>query len=188
MKRIVYLARPLPRALNVGKNARIGYPRVIVNPERTRIGARTSIGNNVVLYALERQSDLLPGGELVIGKDCYIGHSTEIHCVQRMNIHDGAVISSNVYISDVAHGLNPSRGQIMLQPLESKGPVEIGECAFIGNGSIILPGVTIGRWAVVGANSVVTKPVLDFTMVAGNPATIVKIYDHNTKNWQALRG
>ena len=52
--------------------------------------------------------------------------------------------------------------------------VKIGRGAFIGIGSIILPGVTVGEGALVGPGSVVTKDVPDYTMVAGNPARIIK--------------
>jgi acetyltransferase-like isoleucine patch superfamily enzyme len=52
--------------------------------------------------------------------------------------------------------------------------IRVGEDCWIGGNAMLLPGVTIGRGCVVGAGSVVTKNVPDFTIVAGNPARIVR--------------
>jgi acetyltransferase-like isoleucine patch superfamily enzyme len=57
--------------------------------------------------------------------------------------------------------------------LVRSAPIEVGDLAFIGMNSMILPGVTIGPGAVVGAGSVVTRDVPADTVVAGNPATVV---------------
>lgn len=52
-------------------------------------------------------------------------------------------------------------------------PVEIGAYTFIGGGAAVMPGVKIGKGCVVGVNSVVTKDVLDYTIVAGVPAKVI---------------
>ena len=52
--------------------------------------------------------------------------------------------------------------------------MEIGEGALIGAGSVILPGIKIGKWVTVGAGSVVTKDIPDHTIVIGSPAKILK--------------
>jgi len=61
--------------------------------------------------------------------------------------------------------------------------VVIGQGAFIGFNSIVLPNVTIGRNAVVGAHSVVTRDVPEYCVVAGNPAQIIKRYNFETRSW-----
>ena len=60
----------------------------------------------------------------------------------------------------------------------------INDGVWIGMNSIILPGVTIGKKAVVAAGSVVTKNVPDYCIVAGNPATIKKIYNSKSNKWE----
>lgn len=55
-----------------------------------------------------------------------------------------------------------------------QNPVHIGKNVWIGSNSTVLPGITIGENAVVGAGSVVTKDVPPMTVVAGNPARIIK--------------
>jgi carbonic anhydrase/acetyltransferase-like protein (isoleucine patch superfamily) len=56
-----------------------------------------------------------------------------------------------------------------------RGSISIGDCAFIGPGSIVLPDVSIGRGSIVGSGSVVTKNVPDDAVVGGNPARILGI-------------
>lgn len=62
---------------------------------------------------------------------------------------------------------------ILTHCIKGPAPVKIGHYSFIGYGAIILPGVTIGIGAIVGAGSVVTKNVDDFMIVAGNPARVI---------------
>ncbi len=58
-------------------------------------------------------------------------------------------------------------------------PVVIKESAWIGAGATILPGVCVGKHAIVGASAVVTKDVPDYAVVVGNPARVIKMLDHN---------
>ena len=80
-------------------------------------------------------------------------------------------------ITDNSHG--ETDYDTLLQPplmrlVTSKGPVIIGKDVWIGDKATILPGVTIGEGAVIAANSVVTKDVPAYSVVAGNPAKVIK--------------
>ena len=63
--------------------------------------------------------------------------------------------------------------------VDVKGEVHIKHDAWIGAGCIILPNVTIGEFSIVGAGSVVTKSVPPFSVVAGNPARVIKKIDED---------
>lgn len=84
-----------------------------------------------------------------------------------ITIEDGAMIAANVQLISNNHDLY-ERQVITCRP------VRIGKNAWIGAGATILPGVTIGDNAVVGAASVVTRDVAPDTIVAGNPARVIK--------------
>lgn len=84
-----------------------------------------------------------------------------------ITIEDGAMIAANVQLISNNHDLYDR------QIITCK-PVHIGKNAWIGAGATILPGVTVGDNAVVGAGSIVTKDVEANTIVAGNPARLIK--------------
>ena len=89
--------------------------------------------------------------------------------VVAITIGDGAQIGPAVQIYAADHPRDPETRRA---GLEFGRPVRIGANAWIGGGAIILPGVTVGDDAVVGAGSVVTRDVPDSATVAGNPARV----------------
>lgn len=100
---------------------------------------------------------------LTIGKFSFIGRI-------EIALHDKVVINNYVCINDGAKLLSASHD--VSDPLWShkKKPIEIGDYAWIATNAIILPGVRIGKGAVVGAGAVVSKNVCDYAIVTGNPA------------------
>jgi len=118
----------------------------------------------------------------VIGADCNIcDHSyidEDVVIGDRVTIKgqvaviDGMRIEDDVFIGPNASFTNDAFPR-------SKQPFQYGEIvikrgATIGSGAILLPGVTVGEWAMVGAGAVVTKDVPPFTVVVGNPARVVR--------------
>ncbi|MDR3548197.1 MAG: DapH/DapD/GlmU-related protein, partial [Candidatus Pacebacteria bacterium] len=69
-----------------------------------------------------------------------------------------------------------STGNVGALIVDEDSYVEIGDGSFIGYGAVILPNVRIGKRAVIGANSVVTHDVPDFSVVAGSPAKVIRTY------------
>lgn len=104
---------------------------------------------------------------LIIGDRVSIGDRTEIHCGDKIEIGNGTFISWDCCIMDRDyHSIDSER--------EKKLPIRIGKHVWIGCRSLILKGVTIGDGAVVAAGSVVTKDVPEKTLVAGNPAKVIR--------------
>lgn len=102
-----------------------------------------------------------------IGKNVIVMPGSLMMSAGGITIEDGAMIAANVQLISNNHDLYER------QVITCK-PVHIGKNAWIGAGATILPGVTIGNNAVVGAASVVTKDVPDDTIVAGNPAKVIR--------------
>ena len=102
-----------------------------------------------------------------IGKNVVVMPGCLMMSAGGITIDDGAMIAANVQLISNNHDLYER------QIITCK-PVHIGKNAWIGAGATILPGVTVGDNAVVGAASVVTKDVASDTIVAGNPAKFIK--------------
>ncbi len=96
----------------------------------------------------------------------------EIYDLGRCIVRERATVAQRVYLCGGTHDL--SREEL---PLVT-GTIDIGADAFVGACAIVLPGITIGEGAVVGAGSVVTKDVEPWTIVAGNPAKPIGVREH----------
>jgi acetyltransferase-like isoleucine patch superfamily enzyme len=115
-----------------------------------------------------------------MGGDLFIDEGASIHPRCQINAyHESIHIGKKVMLAPLCalysynHGLKPGV-PIIDQPLESRGPISIGDGAWLGVGVIVTSGVTIGEGAAVGAGSVVTRDVPPNAIAAGNPARIVK--------------
>lgn len=113
---------------------------------------------------------------LKIGDNTYIGSRASISVAKEVIIGDHCYLAGNVTIRDNdGHNLNPQKRSRNL-PVEKKDvkPVRIGNHVWIGSSCIILKGTEIGEGSIIASGSVVTKNVAPFSVVAGNPARVVK--------------
>jgi lipopolysaccharide O-acetyltransferase len=136
-----------------------------------------------------------PDGEnksIKIGKNVQINDFVHISAHESVTIADNVLIASKVMISDITHGSykgNSFDSDPMVGPQERKifsSPVFISENAWIGEFVSILPGVKIGKSAIIGSNSVVTKNIPDYCIAVGNPARVIKKYNFDTGRWEKL--
>jgi acetyltransferase-like isoleucine patch superfamily enzyme len=141
------------------------------------------VASNGLMYAIRDYQGKKYGSSISIGNDVYIGRHVFLVAAQGITIADGCVLSEQVYITDENHGYNPLAGPIMQQALESKGPVVIGPNCLLGYRTAVMPGVTLGEWCIIGANSVVTHSFPSFSMIAGAPARLIKVYSHELQDW-----
>lgn len=107
-----------------------------------------------------------------LGNHVNIGQNLHLTCAEEIIIEDDVVCSARVTITDINHITEDRSKAVLKQPIITK-PVRVCKGAFIGINATVLPGVRIGKHAVVGANSVVTKDVPDYAIVAGTPARII---------------
>jgi len=105
---------------------------------------------------------------ITIGKNTTIGYNSFIFASEKIDIGDDCLIAPFVYIVDSNHGIKKHK-KINQQSNETS-PIEICSDVWVGSSVTILKGVRIGNGAVIAANSVVTKNVNEYEIVAGSPA------------------
>jgi acetyltransferase-like isoleucine patch superfamily enzyme len=167
-----------PSGIGMGRRSYIFRPFAINQRHRLTLGEGCEILKDSYIWTCESGNP-----EVRIGNGTYIGRHFYLTAMDHVTIGNGCVFGDYVYITDLAHGLDPYGAAILHQPLESKGPVEIGDGCFIGLRAVILPDVTLGAHCVVGVNSVVTRSFPAYTMVAGVPARAIKTYSFEQKQW-----
>ena len=136
--------------------------------------ASQDLYRRIVRTVLRRFGIEVRGLPLWISPTVYFDYRGGITVGDRCVISNGVCLLTHDYSMDV---VAERRHGISKQNLVRSAPIEVGDQAFIGINSMILPGVTIGPGAVVGAGSVVTKDVPADTVVAGNPAVVVSDTD-----------
>jgi len=160
---------------NIASSVRMMPGILLEGREYIHIGECTKIGRTSILTAWKLSDELEP--KIEIGAGCNFGDFNHITASNLIVIGNDVLTGRWVTITDNNHGLF-TKDDLILPPLKrtvvSKGSVEIGDRVWIGDKATILSGVKIGEGAIVGANAVVTKDVPAFSMVAGNPAKVIK--------------
>jgi acetyltransferase-like isoleucine patch superfamily enzyme len=152
-------------------------PATIMNERYIRIGEGTVIGPHVSLSA-----GMAPGQRCVtdpvvrIGDRCLIGRGSGIVGHLAIDIGDDVWTGQYVYITDQNHGYEDRRLPISRQT-QPERPVSIGAGSWLGHGTVVLPGACIGRHVVIGANSVVTGDIPDYSIAVGAPARVISTQD-----------
>ncbi len=181
-----------------GRNLRIARPRRIVNAERIFIGDDVTLGPGSMLNALRKypgRTMQSAGGVEPVSFDSRIeignrvsatGYLT-VGAADSVVIEDDVLLASHIYIGDNLHGMARADVPYKYQHLERIAPVRIGRGTWVGEHAVILPGVTVGEFAVIGANSVVSRDVPPRTVVAGAPARPIRRWSDEDGGWVDAR-
>ena len=148
-------------------------PAALFGEAGIRIGRDVLIGPNVSLSA-----GMAPGQELisdrivVIGDRSLIGRNSSIVGHYSIEIGPDVYFGPNVYVTDQNHSAADPDLPVGRQSAPER-PVKVGAGSWVGTNAVILPGVSIGERAIIGAGSVVTSDVPDGAVAVGSPARIV---------------
>jgi acetyltransferase-like isoleucine patch superfamily enzyme len=164
-----------------GAFAQFGRRSVLTAPIRLHGESRIAIGDGVFLGS-DCWLQALPDGEnqtvaITVGNGTSIAGSCVISAVRSVLLEEYVLLARNVYISDHIHEYGDASLPILSQGVTKIEPVLIKRGAWLGQNVVICPGVTVGRGAVVGANSVVNADIPDFSVAVGSPARVVKKID-----------
>ncbi len=155
-------------------DARI-HPSAEVSPEAL-LGSGTSVWNQAqVRERATIGSDCVIGKNVYVDVDVVIGDRVKVQnnvsLFHGVTVEDGVFIGPHVCFTNdrLPRAINPD-GTVKADADWEVSPTLVRRGAALGANSTILPGITIGRWAMVGSGSVVTRDVADHELVAGNPA------------------
>jgi len=147
-------------------------------PVRLSGEKRIALGSNIFVGSDSWLQTLADGDNhsvaITVGDGTSIAGSCVISAVRSVRLEENVLLARNVYISDHSHRYTQTDQPVMDQGVEKIKPVLIKKGSWLGQNVVVCPGVTIGTGAVIGANSVVTQDVPDFSVAAGAPARVVK--------------
>lgn len=159
-----------PAFAEFGKGSMIEPPIRLDRTHRIAIGADVYIGAGCWLQALGEEGEVA----IEIGDGCSLAGNCTITAAESVRIADRVLFARNVYISDHSHRFDDTSRAVLDQGISGILPVEVCEGAWLAQNVVVLPGVRIGRGAVVGANSVVRDDVPDYALAVGAPARVVR--------------
>ena len=160
-----------------GTGSIICFPQnTIFNERYIHIGSGTMIGPHTTLSA-----GMMPGQQCLtdpvvrIGDRCLIGKGSGIVGHFSIDIGDDVWTGHHVYITDQNHGYEDVNLPIS-QQTQPERAVSIGNGSWLGYGTVVLPGATIGEHVTIGANSVVTGDIPSYSVAVGAPAKVIRRY------------
>jgi acetyltransferase-like isoleucine patch superfamily enzyme len=173
---------------SVGNKASFHHTSKIFRPRSTRI----SLGNGVSLreFAWLSVATEDPTGEpvIVLEDNCHVGFGSILSARNRIYLERDVLVGQMVLVVDHNHAYEDINVPVINQGITEGGKIRIGQGTWIGHGaSIICPRgeLVIGRNCVIAANSMVTRSIPDYSVVAGYPATIIRQYDPERGIWRA---
>ncbi len=172
LTRLAYIEREFPSSISLW--ARLDVIPRSKHHERHKL----SIGRNALIESL--CAICTWHGDVILQDSASVGIGSIV--MGPVMIGEGSACSQNCFISGQSHHFEDISKHFYRQGIHTE-QVIIGKNVWIGANSVILPGVKIGDNSVIGAGSTITKDVPAYSVVAGNPAEIIKKYDSKTKQW-----
>jgi acetyltransferase-like isoleucine patch superfamily enzyme len=155
----------LRRATSRGRRVTLWGRPTVVNRGRMTFGERVRLVSDVAKLELVSLED----GHLDIGNNVFINYGSSLVAAALVRVGDDCLIGTHVIVMDTDFH------RVEDKAWDTSGkPIVLEDRVWLGNRCIVLKGVTIGHDAVVAAGAVVTKDVLPRTVVAGNPARVVR--------------
>jgi len=169
----------------------IRFPFVMRGRQYIDFGSNLTTGFWCRFESYPRDND--PRKRIKIGDNVQMNDYVHISATDCVEIGDGCLFASHIYISDNSHGryeggANDSSPEVAPDHREYiSGPVKIGKNCWLGEGVIVMPGVTIGDGCIIGAHSIVKEGVPPASIAVGSPARIIKYYNYDTKCWEIVK-
>ena len=187
--------KTLPKFGNNPANLKINLPRKIINPHRIFLGDNVTLGPGSLIIAtthyptmkMENPEKKQPvqrfDSKIIIGNNVTSTVNLQIAAQSEITIEDDVMFASNIHINDALHGFENANEPYKYQKIFRIAPILIKRGCWIGQNVVILPGVTIGKYSIIGANSVVTNSIPGRCIAVGTPAKVIKKWDETNQKW-----
>lgn len=172
------------RFRHFGHRSKLVAPMRLDGVRNMEIGDDVYVGHSVWLGASNCDTVRYPP-LLKIGDGCRIGNFNHIYAVRKIVIENDVLTADKVCILDSRHGFEDIETPIWKQPVEPLAEVRIGEGSWLGEHVCVL-GASVGKHCVIGANSVVTHDIPDYSVAVGMPARIIKKFNFETHRWEKI--
>lgn len=154
-----------------------------------------SAGSRIRIDAIKVFENQTFNPKIIIADNVVANNDFHLACTGSIYIGNNVLMGSNVFITDHDHGIYSSEATEVSSPLisparralTSNGYVKIGDNVFIGEYVAILKNVTIGQGAILGAHSLVTNNIPEYSLAVGNPAKVLKCYNFKTNRWESCK-
>ena len=182
IKYLVGFIRCILKRLKYSSRVYIGKDVKITNPKNVFLASSVQIRPYVDIFT----------SHFVVGENTDIG--TRNRFDGKVVIGENVILGPDNYISSIDHIYDnisvpiQFAGARYINKNGHNGVLSIGDDSWIGTHCAIIGDVKIGKHCVIGANSVVTKDVPDYSVVVGNPAKIIKKYNLEKKKWEVIEG
>jgi abequosyltransferase len=177
-----WLRRTYPFA-EFGRDVSVHYScdiRRSMSPD-IKLGDKVYLAPDVWINVADGAPD--PEPKILIGSGCRIGRRSTISARNRIVLELDVLLGPSVLIMDHNHEFSDMEKPIHAQGVTQGGRIFIGRNCWLGHGAVIVCGnrdLNIGRNSIVGAKAVVTKSFPPFSVIAGNPAVLIRTYDQQT--------
>ena len=180
---------------SIGTNLSIHRTCYLRNMPLMEIGNSVTIHEGVWIHAQLSPENTVPGtvslrpdarSVIVLENRCYIGRRAHIDAKNYIHLEQGVLLSASTLIQDYSHENSDLEVPIRDQGTTKGGRIRIGKGCWIGHGAVIIcenGELSLGQNCIVGANAVVTRSAPPYSVLAGNPARIVKQFDTTKGAW-----
>ena len=180
--KVVPRLRVLPWRLMGMKFKRSGVGLRIIGSKAIHGGENAAFGIHCWIECVTRYKGVNHQPQLNLGSNLSASDFLHISCADRIDIGDGCLFGSRVYIGDNSHGTMASYGSASVEdpaerPLADLRPIYIGRRCWVGDGAVILAGASVAAGSVVAANSVVKIQVDRPAVLGGVPARVLRYLD-----------
>jgi len=187
LKRILLYAVNKPFYGAYGMDTVVEKPMMITNRRDIYFGKRCRVKSFARIESVRKWGGVKYGRnpKIIIEDGASFEQGVHITCANEVKIHRNCSFAPYCCITDIVHSYEDINTPVKDSPIVA-GRTEIGEGCFFGTGAKIVRGVTIGKHCVVGANSVITHDILDYSIVAGIPAKVIKRYNFERNEWEKI--